>query len=113
MTLLTGLTGNGSAAFSSAENSGILRVAVTNLGMAHAMDVGPPTRYVDIGWLAFYEANPHSDELPPGNYLLPHFWIEYEFSTIDVAEFVNAIAGVDGVYWSLRAGVEITLRTTF
>lgn len=81
-----------------------MHVTVTSIGNAKTSDVGTPSRYILIGWIAFYEHNPGSASPDTGDYLCPAHFIEFDHAVWH-DQTVTDIAGADGFYFHFYPGV--------
>jgi hypothetical protein len=108
--LYTDLSGEGDVPMTDASFPGLFRVKVTSLGMAHPVGSSASVlRFVDIGWIAPFEsAVPPEQDGPDVCFYSPQF-IEYQFQSFDWTEFVQHIAGIDGLHYALKTGVVVDI----
>lgn len=105
----TALTGGGSITFDSPLFADTTwHYWITAFGNATILNIGPPSRYAKLGWIAFFEHNPSSGTLPPGDYLGPAEWLEWEFG-MHPSIGINSVGGVDGLAYFFYDGVEANI----
>jgi len=105
-TINSGLSGEGDVDLTGQTLPGVIRVKVTNLGMAHP--IGSSTavkRYVDIGWIAPFESGVPTDQDGPDSCYYAAQFVEYEFQSFDWVDFVAHIEGISGYHYSFKTGV--------
>lgn len=101
------LTGRGQLAYPFVAG-GPLRIHVTDFGSARQMDNVEPIRWMEVGWIAGYEANPAFDDLGIGDVRGPLHWIMFEWQSFMITP--NDISGgYDGIVYALGFGVEIVV----
>lgn len=106
-TLYSGLTGVGTQYFGFAETTGYWHTLVTDLGGAHAIELGGTLRYLDVGWIAPIETDPDSANGMTGDFSMELEWISFVRQTHDFKTLATDIAGFSGFTYSFRTGVVV------
>jgi hypothetical protein len=98
------LSGEGFQDFASLGGFNFARVYVSDLGMAHPIDVSATPRYVDLGYWAVYEKLFSVTDVPDGYALGQVHWLFWPYEGFPDGHSV-ASQGVDGFYYNLKTGV--------
>lgn len=105
----SGLSGQGFAPLTSVTSPLFERTFVTSLGAAEALDPAAPSRYLHLGFWAFYEdLVDFGDGFPDGKYISQYHWLNYVLESWNDRTSVDA-QGYSGIYWRLYPGVVISL----
>lgn len=91
------------------------RAVITDFGTAHPIDATSETRYMDVGFWAFYEEFPtglftdipDDFEIPDGQYIGPIHFINWPLEGI-ADDYPSLSGGVSGFYYNLKLGVTVT-----
>lgn len=107
--LHSGLSGVGSGTLTSVTAPTFERAAVTSLGAAEALDPTAPTRYLHLGYWAFYEELvDDSSGFPDGLYIAQYHWLNFEFESWADKTSVESF-GYSGFTYRFFPGVVVTL----
>ncbi len=108
-TLFSDLSGSGKVTIPGGFFDGLVHVDVTSQGLAMGLDGIDPDRFLHLGWIACYEASPHSDLITPADYLSEWRWVSFLHQSILFIEESNSVLGFDGVYYRFQTGVVANL----
>jgi len=104
------LSGAGQIDFGGADSYGFYRAVVTDFGMAHEIEIGGVTRFMDLGWIAPLEdATDLGEGEPVGPSAFDKTWLEYEHQSIDYHTMCVNVGGFDGLAYSFRTDVVVQL----
>lgn len=111
------LTGSGFVDFTLSGNTDVVRIYVTNTGVAGPLfPFGTPQRYGGIGWIAPVDFVPAGfDSVFPADtkfMINPVIWIDTLQLEIDLAPLNTDLFGVSGMAYSLNQGVSIDIYHT-
>jgi hypothetical protein len=105
----SGLTGEGFVTLATSTSPVFERCAVTALGVAERIDPSDPSRYLHLGYWAFYEDIDSTDWGGPiGFYVSQYHFLNFERESWGDATSSNA-QGYSGFFYRLWPGVQVTL----
>ncbi len=102
---VTGVTGSGLHTFSSFYTPIGVYIDVTSLGEAIPMDLGPPVRYLHIGWFALVDTDPDVGAGIVGDFIHRPLFIDYAKAWLEDRLQQDALTAATGFTWNLRTGV--------